>query len=287
MNNDKKIVVVGSLHYDIVVESPHRPEKGETVLGIRWFPKFGGKGGNQALAAAQAGCNVTMVSAIGEDEFGKFIFAKLKEHNINTNFIQKKSVSSGMSVAIMDDEGDYGAVVVSGANLAIEESKLAEGNLWDDAKILILQNEVTEKINICAAKQANLRQIPVCINAAPARLLSTELIQLIDILIVNSIEARDMSNIEVNDLESALCAALKLSKTYKQVIVTAGGAGVAYANQSEQGIVPAIKVELVSTHGAGDCFVGYLCASLIQGNSLKSAVEYANLKAAQHVSGKL
>lgn len=280
-----KVVVVGSLHYDIVVESPYRPEKGETVLGYKWFPKFGGKGGNQAVAAAKAGCDVTMVGAVGDDNFADFMLDTLHKNRINTEFIrQKQSVGTGMSVAIMDAEGDYGAVVVSGANLQIDPHILTDERLWSDVKMLILQNEILEQTNIVAAEQAAQRNIPVCINAAPAKPLSTELSRLIDILIVNAVEARDMCGVEVNDLASALAAADKLAETYQQVIVTAGGDGVAFVNQTERGTIPAKKVKLISTLGAGDCFVGHLCLSLIQGNALRQAVKFANVKAAEHVS---
>ena len=282
---NSKVVVVGSLHYDIVVEAPYRPEKGETVLGYKWFPKFGGKGGNQAMAAAKAGCNVTMVSAVGNDDFARFMLQTLQQQQISTEFIQhRSSVGTGMSVAIMDDEGDYGAVVVSGANLEIDQTPLKNEQLWSDVKMLILQNEILECTNITAASEAKKRHIPVCINAAPAKQLSAELNRLIDILIVNAVEARDMCGIEVTDLDSALSAANKLALTYPQVVVTAGGDGVAFSDRNEQGSIPAKKVKLVSTHGAGDCFVGHLCAALVQGMNLKQAVELGNLKAAEHVS---
>lgn len=281
----KNIVVVGSLHYDIVVETSHRPIKGETVLGQKWYPKFGGKGGNQAVAAAKAGCSVRMVSAVGDDDFSTFLLHKLQEERIDLRFIQRiKKVGSGMSVAIMDSEGDYGAVVVSGANLLVDTSKLAQDELWHNVGMLILQNEVPEQINIAAAQQAVLRQIPVCINAAPVKQLSEELASLIDILIVNAIEAEGMCNIAVHDLESAKKAAEKLSEEYKKVVVTAGGSGVAFADENNSGAIAAQKIKVVSTLGAGDCFVGHLCGALVQGKLLEEAVAIANIKAAEHVS---
>lgn len=281
----KNVVVVGSLHYDIVVETTHRPIKGETVLGNKWYPKFGGKGGNQAIAAAKAGCSVRMVSAVGDDNFSTFLLHKLQAERIDLRFIQRiEKVGSGMSVAIMDSEGDYGAVVVSGANLLIDTTQLAQDELWHNVGMLILQNEILEEINIVAAKQASLRQIPVCINAAPAKELSEELISLIDILIVNAIEAEGMCDIEVHNLETAKDAAEKLAQQYKQVVVTAGGSGVAFADKHNSGIISAKKVKVISTLGAGDCFVGHLCAALIQAKSLEQAVEIANNKAAEHVS---
>ncbi len=282
----KRVICAGSLHYDIMVEAPHRPEKGETVQGYRWYPKFGGKGGNQALGAANAGCKVAMVSAVGNDSFATALLGVLEAHQIDISHVQRISTAgSGMSVATMDDEGDYGAVIVSGANLEIDNSLLADDTLWQDAGMLILQNEVREQTNLAAAREAHKRGIPVCINAAPARPLPDDLIKLIDVLVVNEIEARDLGGGEVHDLDSAAAAARTLAAQYRQVVVTAGGAGVAYAGQDgTSGKLPAIKVKLISTHGAGDCFVGNLCAKIMAGASLEEAVTFANQQAAIHVS---
>ena len=129
------VVVVGSLHYDIMVDAPDRPRKGETVTGTAWRPKFGGKGGNQAVAAAQAGADVRMAGAIGDDGFGAFLLEKLQAGGVDPQHIAKlPAVGSGMSVAISDAEGDYGAVIVSGANLEISHDAVADPALWDGAR---------------------------------------------------------------------------------------------------------------------------------------------------------
>ncbi len=280
----EKTVVVGSLHYDIFVEGPHRPQKGETVMGWRWYPKFGGKGGNQALACRKAGCEVTMVSAVGDDAFAPDLLRVLKEHGINTDHVQRVPGKSGMSVAIADSEGDYGAVVVSGSNQQIDTSLLDQDDLFAGVKMLILQNEVSDAANIAAAAAAKARGVMVCINAAPAKEMPAELAPLIDILIVNQVEASEIAHMQVEDLAQAKIAADVLQQRFPQVIVTAGGDGVAYASAQGSGTLPAHKVKVVSTHGAGDCFVGHLCARLCQGDDLKTAVEFANARAAEHVS---
>ena len=281
----EKIVVVGSLHYDIFVEAPHRPTKGETVTGIKWYPKFGGKGGNQALAVAKYGCNVTMVSAVGDDAFAKGILQVLEKHNIDTSYIQHiQNTKTGMSVAIKDDS-DYEAVIVSGANLKIDNNIFSENTLWDNAKILVLQNEVLASTNIAAAKAAKQRGILVCINAAPAMKMEDELKDLIDILIVNELEARQFTNINIENLDDAKKACLDLSKYFKSVIVTAGDKGVACCLQGQEPWgLDVHKVKLISTHGAGDCFVGAFCSKFATTNNFRNAVDYANLMAAQHVS---
>jgi ribokinase len=285
MNN---ILVVGSLHYDIMVDAHHRPEKGETVLGTGCSYKFGGKGGNQAVSAAKAGIGVKFVGAVGTDDSGKFLLSVLQNNRVDTKFVEIiTDVASGMSVATMDAEGDYGAVVVSNANLRINPNQFDNDDMWADVGMLLLQNEVPEVVNLHAALAAKKRHITVCINAAPAKELSQALQDCIDVLVVNGVEARDMSGITVDNLSDASKAAVKLNQTFPVIVVTAGEHGVAF---SENGGVcdslPAEKVELVSTHGAGDCFMGMFCASMIGGCSLKESVYRANKAAALHVSRK-
>lgn len=282
-----KILVVGSLHYDVMVDAHHRPEKGETVIGSKCSYKFGGKGGNQAVASAKCGADVRFFGAVGDDESGKFLLNVLHVNLVDTKFIQTlENTTSGMSVAITDAEGDYGAVVVSNANLNIDPESLSSEELWQDISMLILQNEVSEVLNIRAATEAKKRNIPVCINAAPARAISPELFQLINLLVVNGVEARDMCGITVDSLENALSAARKLHTDYPKVVVTAGEYGVAYIDEYTSGSIPAEKIELISTYGAGDCFMGVLCQALIDNYSLNDAVQMANHAAAVHVSTK-
>ena len=157
------IVVVGSLHYDIMVDAPDRPRKGDTVTGFAWRPKFGGKGGNQAVAAAQAGAEVRLAGAVGDDDFGRFLLEKLVAGGVDASRVARLSqAGSGMSVAISDSEGDYGAVIVSGANLLADPSALAEPGLWRGARALILQNEMREALNVSAAQAARAVGATVC-----------------------------------------------------------------------------------------------------------------------------
>ena len=280
-----KIIVAGSLHYDIMLAAHHRPEKGETVMGSGCSYKFGGKGGNQAVAAARAGGAVRFIGAVGDDAQGEFLLTALRDAEVNTDAVAiLPDVPSGMSVAISDAEGDYGAVVVSNANLHIDVTTLPD-SLWQGAGLLVLQNEVPASVNLQLAQQARQKGIAVCINAAPAREIEPALASCIDLLIVNAVEARDMCQIEVTDLASAERAAQKLAEQFAQVIVTAGEHGLAVCQSGEQvQSLPAIPVKLISTHGAGDCFVGVLSQALVSGSSLPEAAEKANQAAAEHVS---
>jgi ribokinase len=280
------IVVVGSLHYDIMVDAPDRPRKGETVTGYAWRPKFGGKGGNQAVAAAKAGATVRMAGAVGDDDFGQFVLDRLEASGVDrSRVVQLTDVGSGMSVAISDAGGDYGAVIVSGANLRIKEADLADPGLWTGARALILQNEVPEAVNLAAARAAKAAGARVCLNAAPVRALSPELASLVDVLIVNAIEAEGLCGVPVQNLASAAEAAKQLSSQFASVVVTVGGDGVAGSENGSTPIqVQARPVTLVSTHGAGDAFVGNLAASLARGEKFGRSIELANDAAAAHVS---
>jgi ribokinase len=279
------VIVVGSLHYDIMVDAPDRPRKGETLTGRSWAPKCGGKGGNQAVAAQRQGVATAMVGAVGNDPFGTALLAGLDRAKVDRSAVAVlDDAKSGMSVAIFDDEGDYGAVIVSGANLAIEARQMHD-DLLVDAKVLVLQNEIPEVVNEAVARQARRHGITTVLNAAPARHFETALPELIDILVVNAIEAEMLGGGNVGSLQGAGLAAAALTSRFKAVVVTAGGNGVASCDQSGQRIsLPSLPVAVASTHGAGDCFVGTLSARLALGDTMTVALSIANEEAARLVS---
>jgi len=279
------VVVVGSLHYDIMVDAPDRPRKGETVVGLSWSPKFGGKGGNQALAAKGQGVPTAMVGAVGGDDFGAALLAGLDRGGVDRSAVTTLSgVGSGMSVAIFDAEGDYGAVIVSGANLAISATQ-ARDELLRTAKVLILQNEIPEEVNEDVARRAKAFGVKTVLNAAPARAFETALPGYVDILVVNAIEAEMLGSAPVNSLADAAEAAEHLTSRFGAVVVTAGGDGVAFQDEAGAKIsLPGVPVKVQSTHGAGDMFVGTLAARLAMGNDVRTALSVANQQAAKLVS---
>ena len=279
------VVVVGSLHYDIMVDAPDRPRKGETVAGLSWSPKFGGKGGNQALAAEGQGVPTAMVGAVGGDDFGAALLAGLDRGGVDRSAVTTLSgVGSGMSVAIFDAEGDYGAVIVSGANLAISATQ-ARDELLRTAKVLILQNEIPEEVNEDVARRAKAFGVKTVLNAAPARAFETALPGYVDILVVNAIEAEMLGSAPVNSLADAEEAAEHLTSRFGAVVVTAGGDGVAFQDEAGAKIsLPGVPVKVQSTHGAGDMFVGTLAARLAMGNDVRTALSVANQQAAKLVS---
>ena len=288
MTSSPLVTVFGSLHYDIAVMGPSRPRKGETVTGTSWHPKSGGKGGNQAVSSARTGISTSMIGAVADDDFGRFLLANLERKGVDHTFVRRDAAqSTGMSVAIFDGEGDYGAVIVSGSNLTLGEADVtAAHDVLSRTTLLVLQNEIPDAANVVGAKAVKLAGGRVLINAAPARVLSQDLQPLIDILVVNAIEAEMLADKPVVEtLDGALAAAKILAQTYPEVVVTAGGAGVAYASRDgDETVIAAIKVNVESTHGAGDEFIGVLAAELASGKAMIDALHKANAAAALLVS---
>ena len=282
------VIVCGSLHLDIMVYAPNLPRPDETTVGTRWAMQCGGKGGNQAVMAARAGARTAMIGRVGADDFGARLRANLLAARVDAQAVRIDPVAgSGMSSAIVREDGEYGAVIVSGANLHIAPSTAAEA--WraiGGASVLVLQNEIPEAANLAASQAAHADGATVILNAAPARSLPAALGERIDILVVNRIEAEMMSQVSVQDEAGASAALARLGGIYPNVIVTLGGEGLLV--KSAAGAVARIapkKVAVVSAHGAGDCFVGSLAAKLARGGSLVDAAEFANAAAAAHVSG--
>jgi ribokinase len=285
--SDPIVLTVGSLHYDIMVEASHLPRKDETAVGTRWYPKFGGKGGNQAVACARQGAASRMVGAVGRDNFAPFLREGLAAAGVDHRFVVDCDAPSGMSVAIMDAAGDYMATIVSGANLMIDTDALRSPAAWADVALLILQNEIPDAVNQVAATEARARGIPVLLNAAPARALSPTFKALVDILVVNAVEAEMMGTDPVCCLQSADDAARKLAAQFDTVIVTAGAQGLAAWGTAFGAFqLPAVKVKAISSHGAGDAFIGAFAAGLVQKPDLFAACSAAALAASRHVAGQ-
>ena len=282
------ILVAGSLHYDIIVETSHLPRVDETAVGSRWYPKFGGKGGNQAVAACAQGARVRMLGAVGNDDFGPYLRAKLTSAGVDDRFVSTKLATSGISVALMLPNGDYAATIVSGANLLIAAEDVQQAAAWADIGLLVLQNEMPETANLAAASEARRRGVRTVLNAAPYRSLSPEFARLVDILVVNAVEAEMIGTAPVDDLPAAAKAAKRLSDRFPCVIVTAGAHGLATClTQGDPLTIAAEKVNVITSHGAGDAFIGAMAASLVMGGGLDAACRAASIAAARHVSGKV
>lgn len=287
MSGTFDIVVLGSLHLDIIVTAPRQPRPGETLIGSAWNRKPGGKGGNQAVEAARHGAAAAMVGRVGADDFGRHLLDHLVGAGVDTRAVSRTvGASSGMSVALVDGTGDYAAVVVSGANTSLGATDLAAAQaVLPSARLFLLQNEIPEDINLGGAAAARRAGARVLLNAAPARPIPGRLRDLLDILVVNALEAEQLGARPVSGLDGAAEAAGQLLELAPIVIVTAGGAGLAVAERAGEGFtLPAHAVAVAGTHGAGDALVGAFAARLAAGDALAEAAGYANAAAALAVA---
>lgn len=178
------VFVCGSLHLDVIVEAPGLPRLDETVVGAGVRFAFGGKGGNQAVAAARMGAATAMAGRVGGDAFGATLLAGLANAGIDASGIQHDDGASGMSVAIVRQDGGYGAVIVSAANLRIDADRIA---VPATARVVVLQNEVPEAVNLAVARKGRGFGATVILNAAPARTVSRDLLAATDLLVVNRV----------------------------------------------------------------------------------------------------
>lgn len=285
-----EVIVVGSLHLDIVVHANARPRAGETIAGTDWDMRSGGKGGNQAIQAAQQGASTMMISRVGSDSFGETLLQRLGAAGVDTRHVKTDpSLRSGMGIALIDADGVPGGVTVAGVNANIDESDILTATAhFAGARLLLLQQEISQTANVAAASLARQSGVQVILNAAPAFPLAEDLADKVNILIVNEVEAGMLTGTDVAGLESALAAADSLARRFPAVVVTLGGLGVVFQERGAVGThVPAFQVQLRDTLGAGDAFIGGLAASLVNGTDLRGAVEYATAVGALAVSGEL
>jgi ribokinase len=279
----KTILVAGSLHYDVVVTAERLPALDETLPGVAVRYVAGGKGRNQAVASARNGSATFMAGRIGDDAPGAMLKDDLAGQGVDIGLLQTGAgEASGMSVAITTPAGDYGAVIVSGANLAFAPDQVT---LPADTGFVVLQNEITEAANIAMARKAKAAGALVVLNAAPARPADEEFLALVDILVVNRGEAEKMSGVAVANADDAVKAASILSASVPKVVVTLGGEGAVHmraGGRAER--QPAFRASVVSAHGAGDFFIGALVSQLAAGSEFEAAIHYAQAGASIFVS---
>ncbi|MGD0573617.1 MAG: ribokinase [Sedimentisphaerales bacterium] len=288
MKTDKpKICVVGSSNIDLVVKSRRLPSRGETILGGEFLMVPGGKGANQAVAAAKLGARVYFVAKLGEDIFGTQSFTNFKEEGVNTKYVTRtnKALSGVASIAV-DKAGNNTIVVAPGANhlLTPQDVKRAESAIASCSAI-IAQLEIPVKTVEFAARLAQKFKIPFILDPAPAQKLSSELFAMTDVIKPNETEAGILTGIEVTDTKTAGKAAWKLLKRgVKTVIITMGAKGCFVVNNEINKFFPAKKVKAVDSTAAGDAFVGGLAFCIAQGKTILEAVLFAGNVAALSVT---
>ena len=282
-----KIVVVGSSNMDLVVKSPRIPAVGETILGRDFIMTPGGKGANQAVAAAKLGADVYFIAKLGNDIFAEQSLKNFKREGVNTKYvIQTEEAPSGVALITVDDTGNNVIVVAPGANqmLSPEDIRRAESDITSSGA-LVAQLEISLETVEFAAQLAKNSDVPFILDPAPAQKLSPELLQIVDVLTPNETEAQILTDKEVTDEDSARIAAKKLLESgVKSVILTMGTKGFLLATDDKMEFVPAIKVNAIDATAAGDAFTGSLAVGLDQGKTLDEAALFANYVAALSVT---
>lgn len=279
----KPIVVIGSSNIDLVAKSHKIPVVGETLTGSDFFMTPGGKGANQAVAAAKLGAEVVFVARLGQDVFAEKSLENFKSVNINTKHIaQLEGVPSGVALIAIDDHGKNIIIVIPGANgkLMPADAVKAEADIAA-AGVVVCQLEVPMETVEKAAELAAKHKVPFILDPAPARPLGDALLSKIDVIKPNETEAFTITGIKVTDVDSAAKAAdWLLAKGVKNVIITLGEKGALLANKGGKETISARRVKAVDSTAAGDAFTGALAYGLANGKSLKEAAEYANAVAA-------
>ncbi|MGG1686043.1 ribokinase [Pseudalkalibacillus sp. NRS-1564] len=272
-----KIAVIGSSSMDLVVTSKKRPGAGETVLGESFKTVPGGKGANQAVAAARLGAEVYMIGCVGDDHYGEAILNNFKKNGVKTDYVEPVTgVESGTAHIILA-EGDNSIVVVKGANDHITPSYITKAaKLIDSCDLVMIQQEIPEETVEYVAELCEEKQVPLLLNPAPAREISQKVIDGATYITPNEHEADVLFNGQ--PLSESL-------RTYpEKVFITEGAAGVRYFNGKEEVLVPSFKVKAVDTTGAGDTFNAAFGTAIAEGKDLIESITFGNRAASLSVT---
>jgi ribokinase len=281
------IVVVGSSNTDMAIKLQRLPKVGETLLGGEFMTAPGGKGANQAVAAARAGGRVSMVCRVGLDSLGDKAIAGFVEDGVDvTHVTRDRKAASGVALILVAKNGENSIAVASGANDSLSPADIRKARaLIMHAKVLVTQLETPLSTVAEAAKLATKAGSLVVLNPAPARPLSDNLLRLVSIITPNETETELLTGIKLSSLDAARKAASKLRRRgVRNVVLTLGAQGAFVDGEGGARLVPGFKVKAIDTTGAGDVFNGALAVALTEGQALEQAVRFANAAAAISVT---
>ena len=277
------VTVVGSINMDLVTRASHMPAPGETVIGGDLLTVPGGKGANQAVAAARLGAQVTMVGRVGCDAFGSTLVAGLSANGVDTSHIGvDPDAASGVALIIVDDSGQNSIVVAPGANMRLTPIYVDEaGECISQSAVLLAQLECPVETVILAAKMARRAGVTVVLNPAPAQPVPDELIENVDVLVPNESETELLTGVRVNDLsDCAAAASALLARGVGTVILTLSDRGAFLAQEGVSEHFPAFDVTPVDTTAAGDAFVGGFAVALAERRPIREAIQWGNASGA-------
>ena len=274
-----QLVVVGSLNMDLVARTPRIPAPGETILGYDFHTVPGGKGANQAVAAARLGGSVVMAGRVGEDDFGTALLTTLAEARIDHRHVSRDpEAATGVALIEVDDEAQNSILVASGANMRVTPEDISTLEpVIATADVLLLQLEIPLETVIRAAEIARAHNVTVILNPAPAQPLPEALLSLVDILVPNESETALLTGLPVtNQVEIETAARQLLATDIQTVILTLGEKGACLAQQDGLSYHPTFDVTPVDTTAAGDAFMGGLGVALAEGKPLEVAIRWGN-----------
>jgi ribokinase len=284
---NQAIVVIGSTNTDMVIKTAKLPKPGETILGGDFFMNPGGKGANQAVAAARLNGKVTLVAKTGDDVFGSQAKSLFQSENLNTDYLfSDPGIPSGIALITVDNHAENCIVVAPGANarLSVEDIDKATAAILN-AEIVLMQLEIPLETVIYAAGIAFKAGKKVILNPAPAQKLPAGLIKMLFMITPNETEAELLTGVQVIDLQSAENAArILLSQGVEVVVLTLGSKGALLVTRDSCELIPGYQVEAVDTTAAGDCFNGALVVALAEGAGLVNAIAFANKAASISVT---
>lgn len=287
MQDTPRIVVIGSLNMDLVTETARFPQKGETILGHKFSFSHGGKGANQAVGLGRLEAQVSMIGAVGQDAFGNDLLKNLQENNVDISAVKKVAgISTGVASITLTKE-DNNIIVVPGANSYCSPQQIVEyEDLIKKAQLVLLQMEIPLETVSQGIEMAKKYGKKVILNPAPAQKIPKEILNLIDYITPNLTELAVLSGLYITNQKDLVKAMqILLEKGVKNVITTLGSKGVAYMSQDKiLHNIPAQKVTVVDTIGAGDAFNAALAYSLALFNSLEESITLANKAAALAVT---
>jgi ribokinase len=274
------ILVVGSLNADLVVRAPRFPAPGETISGEDLAIIPGGKGANQAVAAARQGAQVSMLGRVGSDSFGPTLTGNLQQNHVDTTYVLTDKSATGTAIIVVAANGQNSIVLSPGANGKVMPTDV-DAFPFQDVDMLLLQFEIPLETVIHAASIARQNGLRVILNPAPARPIPDSLLADVDILVPNESELQLLTGMPVTETASAEAAAKTLlAKGVQTVIVTLGEKGALLVTPEQIQLIPAFKVEVIDTTAAGDAFIGGLAAALLKDKPLEEAVRYGNASGA-------
>ncbi len=283
----KKIVVIGSSNVDLIMKMDHLPEKGETVTDAAFMQVYGGKGANQAVAAARAGGNVSFINCVGEDAYTPQMVQNFIDEGIDTRFVFRETgLASGHALVMIGNQGQNYLSVAPGANYRLSPEKINRAlPVIEEAALIVMQYEIPAETIEYVIGLTRQKNIPVLWNFAPARHFDLSYLSGISVLIVNEVEAGYLAQMPVaNEQDAEKAARLLVQMGIEKVIVTLGAKGAIAVAPGGKEQITAFNVDAVDTTAAGDTFCGSFAVALTEGQPLKQALQFASAAAAISVT---